>query len=147
MQNTIDLRYIAAFLDESHVLKSVGLAPLWHTACPKVGCWLSLQVRRFIPAVHAGRIIVEQGGHDLRRGYVCRCLVSPCPFSRVPLLFIHAQIQIREIQERRRDLMNARALGQMNTHPRRPRRQQEFSSPSRCFLSLIRPDVLRLKAS
>ncbi|GCE81669.1 hypothetical protein MSKU3_3144 [Komagataeibacter oboediens] len=27
--------------------------------------------------------------------------------SRVPLLFIHAQIQIREIQERRRDLMDA----------------------------------------
>lgn len=42
---------------------------------------------------------------DMSAGASC----PPCASSRVPLLFIHAQIQIREIQERRRDLMDARA--------------------------------------
>lgn len=39
-----------------------------------------------------------------------------CASSCVPLLFIHAQIQIGEIEERRRDLMDARPPDQVTNN-------------------------------
>ena len=67
---------------------------------------------------------------DMSAGASC----LPCSSSRAPLLFIYAQIQVCEIQDGRRGLMDARA-------------DNRILEPITLFPLFDPPDVSRLKAS